>query len=265
MWKDVALQLGQFARVLRYDRAGFGFSDGCEPGRMRGVAEVATELAQMISAVGAAPPYVLVAHSLGALYINRLMQLLAPGDVCGIVYVDAASPDTVRMLEKVVPKGSPPVWLARCLGRLGFLRLLVPVILRQYALAFGRELKDEAIATWATADWLLAYTGEWAAVMSNVRADDTLTFPPGWLGSLPIAVLVPDVYERTARKAYISVLQSRLTAYSSNALLIPVLNCGHFVQLEKPDVVTSAVQAVIHRAQHGARLLPAAHDEEIRK
>lgn len=260
MWGDVATRLGQSARVLRYDRAGFGFSDGIDPECMRSVGKVADELAEMVRRIGAGPPYVLVAHSLGALYINRLMQMLTPGDVCGMVYVDAASPETVRMLEKVVPRGSPPVWLARFMGRLGLLRLLAPVILRQYADAFGEELKHEAMATWATGDWLLAYTREWAAVMNNLRGENGLTFPAGWLGSMPIAVLVPDVYERTAGKTYIAVLQSRLTSYSLDAMLISVDNCGHFVQLERPDVVVRAVEAVIRRAEHGAKLLPAADD-----
>lgn len=250
MWEEVADQLGRFSRVLRYDRAGFGFSDPADPLRVCTVGSVAEELRAMLATIGARPPYVLVAHSLGALYINVLVQRLRPKDVCGIVYVDAASPETVRLLENIVPTASPPVWLARSLGWFGLLRLLAPIILRPYAAAFRGELKNEAMATWSRGDWLMAYTQEWTGAIRSIKgssSSESLSFPPGWLGSTPIAVLVPDVYERTKGKAYIGGMQRFVTKYSSNATLIPVSDCGHFIQLERPDVVTDAVRLVIQR------------------
>lgn len=255
VWDDVASDLGSVTRVLRYDRAGFGFSDS-DPSPRRDVRSVADDLAALIKSVGARPPYVLVAHSLGALYANTLLQRLNPADVCGIVYVDAASPETVALLEKVVPTSSPPVWLARALGWFGLLRLLAPVALRPYASAFTGELRDAAMATWAKGDWLLAYTREWKAALTDIKVTgdrNAISFKPGWLGSLPIAVLVPDVYRRTKGKAYIGDLQSRLAKYSSDAIVIPVKDCGHFIQLERPDVVAGAVQDVIQRAQGRAQ------------
>lgn len=255
VWEDVASKLSSMARVLRYDRAGFGFSDpDLSPGR--NVRSVADDLADIIAAIGARPPYVLVAHSLGALYMNVLMQILKPADVCGVVYVDAASPEAVALLERFVPTASPPVWLAKALGWFGLLRLLAPVILRPYAAAFRGELKDEAMATWARGDWLLAYTREWKAAIDDIKLSSKgqgLEFPAGWLGSVPISVLVPDVYRRTEGKAYVAELQTRLAAYSSDAIVITVDDCGHFVQLERPDVVADAVRNVIQRAQDGAR------------
>lgn len=255
VWDDVASRLSSMARVLRYDRAGFGFSDA-DLSTVRNVRSVADDLAAIIATIGARPPYVLVAHSLGALYMNVLLQSLRPADVCGVVYVDAASPETVALLENIVPTASPPVWLAKSLGWFGLLRLLAPIILRPYAAAFRGQLKDEAMATWARGDWLLAYTREWTAAIDDIKRNNKeqlLKFPPGWLGSVPISVLVPDVYGRTEGKAYIANLQTKLATYSSDARVIPVEDCGHFVQLERPDVVADAVQNVIQRAQERAR------------
>lgn len=250
VWDDVAHHLSAVARVLRYDRAGYGFSDS-DPSPTRDVRSVADDLAATIATIGASPPYILVAHSLGALYANVLLKLLRPSDVHGVVYVDGASPETLALLKDIVPTNSPPAWLAKVLGWFGLLRLMAPLILRPYALAFRGDLKSAAMATWTKGDWLLTYTREWAAAIDDIKlnGNEELTFPPGWLGNLPIAVIIPDVYERTKGKAYIRDLQAELSTYSSDSTIIPVANCGHFVQLERPDIVADAVQQVIRKAE----------------
>ncbi|PXF43387.1 hypothetical protein BWQ96_06882 [Gracilariopsis chorda] len=251
VWEDVSRHVGQVARVFRYDRAGFGFSDAVKHPKERSISSIAKDLQMALSTVGANPPYVLVAHSLGALYTNVLVKLLKPSDVCGLVYVDAASPQTVTMLEDIVPKQTPPEWLARSLGYLGLLRVLAPLALRPYTLAFQGSLKKAATSTWARGDWLMAYTAEWAAALreSKQASEGLLHFPPGWLGETPIQVLVPDVYERTSGKAYISLLQSDVASYSAESALIGIKDCGHFVQIEKPHIVARAVSEVIQRAK----------------
>lgn len=258
MWDEVSARIEGFARVLRYDRPGFGFSDPCFPlYGPRSVTAVAEDLRAALKASDANPPYVFVAHSLGALYVNALLTYLAPDDVCGVVYVDAASPETVRMLEKIVPNTSPPRWLAKGLGSLGVLRLLAPLVLRKYADSFRGELKRQAIATWARGDWLMSYTGEWAGALRSIRGgldgDEALQFAPGWLGEIPIAVLVPDVYQRTSGMGYITMLQSAVADYSTDARVIPVTDCGHFVQLDRPEVVAEAVEGIITRAREKHR------------
>lgn len=244
VWDDVAENVGNIARVFRYDRAGFGFSDACDARVTRNVFSIADDLRGALSTLGVAPPYILVAHSLGALYVNALVQCLHRKDVCGVVYVDAASPETVRMLEDVVPTDSPPVWVARLMGGLGVLRYIAPLVLRPYEEAFVGRMRREAMATWARGDWLVTYTREWKEA---VKGSKLLEFPPGWLGSLPIAVVVPDVYERTEGKAYIGGLQRAVAEYSTDATVIAVEDCGHFVQIERPDVVAGAVETLIRR------------------
>lgn len=252
MWDDVASHMDGVARVIRYDRPGFGFSDASATPQ-RSMFSVAAELRATMAAANAAPPYIFVAHSLGALYVNIVVAHLHARDVCGVVYVDAASPRTLRLLRDVVPRMSPPDWVAHLLGAFGVLRLLVPLLLPQYARAFTGKLGREAAATWARGDWLLSYTGEWARVMRGVaRSDDARTegrLTAGWLGELPISVLVPDVYTRTRGKAYIAGLQEEVADYSNDAVVVHVENCGHFVQIERPDVVVDAVKDVIRRAR----------------
>ena len=101
VWPDAVAQ----TRALAYDRAGYGRSDAAlEP---RDGAHVVEELRALLRARHLPPPYVLVGHSLGGLY----MQLFArqyPGEVAALVLVDSTHPDQVK------GAGNPelwPVWL----------------------------------------------------------------------------------------------------------------------------------------------------------
>lgn len=247
VWRGAAASLAADMRTFSYDRPGYGRSALTDTGR--GTRATARRLVALLRATDTRAPYVLVAHSLGALYVNEAVRLLG-ADVLGIVYVDAASLETVRLLRGVVPASVPPSWLARSLSALGVLRLLAPVALSPYASVFRKSplLWREAQATWATHAWLMAYTGEWVDAMRNV--DEKYSAAVGqWLGDLPISVIVPDVYERTEGKEFVGAMQRILASYSSDARLVHVKNCGHFVQIERPDVVVDAVRDVVRRAQ----------------
>lgn len=69
----------------------------CSNSVERSPLDVAKDLCAMLSRVDASPPYIFVAHSLGALYINEAIKELGlgPDAVCGVVYIDPASRRTV--------------------------------------------------------------------------------------------------------------------------------------------------------------------------
>lgn len=251
----------------------------------------------------------LVAHSLGALFVDAAVRThgIERGELLGIVYVDGASVAGVRGLERVVPKGSPPRWLAWALGRLGVLRLAMPRVMKPYKEAFGEGLpmQAEAVEMWARGDWLVSYTREWASALSfsitggkmgkgaaerrrgdgeegaaeegalirpacagrrpwgrpwGVVTDD---YGPGWLGELPISVIVPDVYERTEGMTDVGAIQRRLAEYSSDVQLFEPQDCGHFVQLERPEIVVEAVWSVVRRARLKEKIDSDAYSEEL--
>jgi pimeloyl-ACP methyl ester carboxylesterase len=78
--------VAQFTTAVAYDRGGTGYSDPIPLPRT--AAAVATELRELLQALGIAGPYVLVAHSLGGAYAHRFAQLY-PQEVAGLVWVDA--------------------------------------------------------------------------------------------------------------------------------------------------------------------------------
>lgn len=251
VWDEVAASIGQVARVVRYDRPGFGYSDALRAPWHRDVTVVAEDVVEMLRVLNVSPPYIFVAHSLGALYANVAMNVLGRGNVVGAVYVDAASPPAVRLLRGVVPRSSIPTWIAHTLGALGVLRRLSPVLLRPYVQAFKGELLKESLKVWARGDWLVSYTSEWANALKAVGRGERLEreCQGAWLGDTPITVLIPDIYDRTVGKEHVASLQEGVACYSEDSVIVRVQNCGHFVQIDQPDVVVKAISSVIARAE----------------
>lgn len=84
-WARVQPAVSRFARTVSYDRAGFGLSeDGPAP---RDGRRIAAELRRALRAADLPPPYVLVGHSLGGLFV-RVFAGRYPDEVAGLVLVD---------------------------------------------------------------------------------------------------------------------------------------------------------------------------------
>ena len=80
-------------RSCAYDRAGLGFSD---PGpRPRDGAAILADRDALIARAGVTGPFVVVAHSFGGLHA-RLWTASRPGEVAGLVLIDAAQPEGIE-------------------------------------------------------------------------------------------------------------------------------------------------------------------------
>lgn len=80
-------------RVVRYDRAGIGYSDECNT--PRDPETVARELHMLLRNSGEPPPYIMMGHSIGGPYI-RVFTELYPDEVVGMVFLDATHPDHIE-------------------------------------------------------------------------------------------------------------------------------------------------------------------------
>lgn len=89
-------------RVVRYDRAGNGYSDLSDV--TRNAETIAKELHQLLGKAGEKPPYILVGHSMGGPYI-RVFTKLYPDEVDALVFLDATHPEQVERLN-AAPKSS---------------------------------------------------------------------------------------------------------------------------------------------------------------
>lgn len=86
----VAELVHPFARVLRFDRAGYGDSTRpSQPKEEIPMAEAAEDLRLVLDAIGLPPPYILVGQSLGGLFVREFLQQRGSAEVSGMVLVDA--------------------------------------------------------------------------------------------------------------------------------------------------------------------------------
>lgn len=86
-WNKVIDKIGTFSPVISYDRAGIGKSDKIFT--MPTVNQVAENLHDLLKKLNIEPPYVLVGHSLGGVYIRGFAGFY-PNEIAGLVFVDPA-------------------------------------------------------------------------------------------------------------------------------------------------------------------------------
>jgi pimeloyl-ACP methyl ester carboxylesterase len=118
--------------------------------------QIALELKGLLEALKIDPPYILVGHSQGALYVNHFCRLY-PDVVGGVVLVDPMSPDHTRFRQELIPRvykksgidKSSFLKMQGWLSGFGFLRLMRPYLLKTHQLEHCRSLPPNAFhAVW---------------------------------------------------------------------------------------------------------------------
>ncbi len=95
-WNNIHHEVAKFAKVIRYDREGYGLSEpNTQPLSLK---QIATRLHELLQKTNSHPPYILVGHSLGGTLI-RAFAFLYPDETSGLVMIDPLSEyilDTMR-------------------------------------------------------------------------------------------------------------------------------------------------------------------------
>src|SRR5579883_664015 len=215
IWSKVQPQVSAgCARTVSYNRAGYPGSDPAETSR--DAAHVVAELRRALRRRNVLPPYVLVGHSLGGLYMQYFARNY-PREVAGLVLVDSSYwnqrlplvPTTAAVSAAAAdPPGDPPPPRASTM-----VVVFMPWIMR-------REIMGSAAAG------------------AQVRAS------PAAVG-LPTIVLSSTRRlqgETAAAEAREVRLQDDLTREFPGAVHVRVPGSGHYIQRDRPDVVIAAVR-----------------------
>jgi len=120
-WSTIVPRIAGDTTVFAYDRPGYSPSfrsrflsdkDGSRTGE-----EVATHLRKLLKEAGIEPPFVLVGHSSGGLYVLAFAKLYAD-DVAGIVLVDGRPPDfTAACKAETAGMCTPPSLIVAMMPR----------------------------------------------------------------------------------------------------------------------------------------------------
>ena len=92
-WNKVTPIVSQFSKAVTYDRVNLGYSQTMPDLKTPITAQrVAENLHALLHAAKLPPPYILVGHSLGGIYMQMFARLY-PKEVIGVVFVDSSSPE----------------------------------------------------------------------------------------------------------------------------------------------------------------------------
>jgi pimeloyl-ACP methyl ester carboxylesterase len=214
-----------FTHVCVYDRPGTDLDDPVHGSRSdsvpqpRPAQDTVDDLHALLHAAAVPGPYILAGHSLGGLYA-RLYASTYPDDVVGLVLVDAIS-------ERFRAALSPEAWDAS-------------LAVFQYPLSLLADYPDhEEIDFDATFDLMQRTTAAHPlrqmplAVLSAGSVPDVsglpLTLPSGFQDDFSAAAQANQKYQAT------------LLPYARWF----VVESGHYIQVEQPQVVTEAIRQVV--------------------
>jgi pimeloyl-ACP methyl ester carboxylesterase len=201
VWAGVQAQLADCARTVAYNRAGYLGSDPA-PGP-RDSATIVAELRSELRSRNIEPPYVLVGHSLGGLYMQYFARNF-PGETAGLLLVDSTHWNQglgLNIRASTLEAGRTTV------------TLFMPWIMR-------RELSDSAAAG--------------AQVHTSPQAHGVPTIVLSSMRTGPLAQ--PDAQLRQL------ALQDDIAADFPGSDHQRVDDSSHYIQRDRPDVVVDAVR-----------------------
>jgi pimeloyl-ACP methyl ester carboxylesterase len=242
-WYKVQPEIAKFSRVCSYDRAGLGYSDSSYRPRTGNV--MAEELHTLLRDASILPPYVLVGHSMGG-YNVRLFASLYRNEVAGMVLVDSSHPEQEKRFPQAL-NDMDKTWVREQ----EFLAFSMPLGIPRLLGFCGNDARVRA------SDCNFHSHREGLTELKTFPESAAQTAGTGSLGDLPLAVLShdpdapqPDLPEDLVKPTndVWEQMQQELAHLSTRSTRTIATRCGHYIQLDRPDLVVEAVREVSRQA-----------------
>lgn len=268
-WRLIQSEIAKSTQTISYDRAGLGWSEAFT--HPRELSQLVEELRAMLAMANIAAPRVLVAHSFGgmiaAAYASRY-----PEEVAAMVLIDPIGAEWAKFSEQSQTPQSQAnlrrgIFLARCgkvLAHFGIVRFALSL------LASGARNAPKAIARATSGRGGAAFTERMVGQIRKLPPDTWPVIQSHWcdpkcfrsmahqLAMLPQCATA--VQELTPIEVPFVVLsagdaspaqragQQELVDRSAHGGLEVVAGSGHWIQLDRPDVVVDAVKEALTAA-----------------
>ena len=266
-WELVQSRVAAFARTFSYDRAGLGWSD--PPRGPRTLQQSITELRILLQAAGATAPYLLVGHSYGGLLV-RAYAAAYPEEISGLVLVDPVAvaewarptESSLRRLRRAVRLSRRGAWLAHIgLVRFALARLLsgnsgVSQRIAKIASGQGASVASRLVSEVSKlprASWPLV-RAHWCdpkcfhGMASHLEQLPASAASLASLGTLP-DVLVCVISASTATEAERQEREAVVRSVSFGEHILAD-GAGHWIQLDRPELVAQACQRMLPSLAH---------------
>jgi len=244
-WALVQPDVSKFTQVCAYDHSGIAWSD---PGPTDSCSIRVSEIHSALRNAKISGPFVLVGHSLGAL-VARLYAAKYPDDVAGMVIVDHAFVGSLVLpLANSSRSAAPPILIGPPKGPSNApARIPDP----------NRDFKKLPAVDYQLHQWANSLPGFSKTMQRNFQmvpecssdveeASGNKAVP---FSDKPLIVL------RTANSILgYEDLQKSLLALSTNSKEVLAENSGHFIMVDRPDLVISAIRGVEEASQHHTKL-----------
>lgn len=266
-WAPVQARLAELSTVCSYDRAGLGWS---ELRRDRSLActleQMTGELHALLREAGLAAPFVLVGHSFGGLLVRAFAHFY-PEQVAGLILVDPMSlVDWGRTSPANANRIAAGVRLSRrgaLLARFGLVRAALSILnaggrwvprqigltaarqgsevmqnLAKQVAMLPRELQSVVRAHWSRPRGFMAMAEYLEALPACARGGLKISLPP----QIPVTIL-------SAGNATAEELEERdaWATQSERGRHVRVPGTGHWLQLERPELIADAVREMINQ------------------
>lgn len=255
-WWEIQEAISHNVRTCVYDRQNIGWS--AYTGEIPTPNAVARTLHTLLGNAGESAPYVLVGHSLGGVYVREYAARY-PEDVVGMVLIDSSHEQQQARLPQAYTTWAtgaqqPTLNLCRTLAPTGILRIL-NMGAQSTQFAENTPVHEEEIAIFNQSHFCAGVYADLAGINSLHSST-----APNSLGDLPLVVLTadtkqadnPDVFPadfsletlQQADRIWME-LQAELTALSTKSNWIVVEDAAHYIHLDQPQVVITAIRDIL--------------------
>lgn len=256
VWTKVQPELSKTTQVCSYDRSGLGSTDILPGGHDANT--LADQLQALVGQAGIKKPFVLAGHSIAGVYI-RAYAARYRSDLAGLIFIDGSTPDQFKRLPKELSEGIPNLTLMSWSARLGIAR------------ATGQCTSTEP-GLEAASGWIFANICEPSIVDAGIdefkdinrSSDETRNTGP--FGNLPILIFSQDPQGPAKKDPSADTLspavmkqmsiawnqmQEELKRLSSNSHRIIAKGSGHYIEVDRADLINREVPVFIQQIRNG--------------